>query len=325
MPLLNGTSACSSDFPLLPTGHRVSNENGETALRAAQRRTCELCKFREGCLGRSLPDERQIATPLITYRRRVNRGEVLYRSGTKCEAVYTIRAGFFKTMMLSEDGIGQITGFQMPGDLLGIDCIGCGKNRCDAIALSQSEVCAIPCGNLLRSSRDSEALQAHVLRALCDDIGGNHGVMLLLGNRSAEERVVAFVINLSERYLALGSPWSEFQLWMTREEIGSFLGLKLETVSRIFSKLDEQGLIAVRGRHIQIRDFDALQKLIGGADHHADGRRSRGRASFRSPPVESKIESADHEPCAALRPAKRVIEHAAAMGDDISTPSQTSV
>src|SRR5450759_5670107 len=106
MPLLNGTSACSSDFPLLRTGRRVSNENGETALRAAQGRTCELCKFRESCLGHPLPDERQIATPLITYRRRVNKGEVLYRSGTKCEAVYTVRAGFFKTMMFSEDGVG---------------------------------------------------------------------------------------------------------------------------------------------------------------------------------------------------------------------------
>ena len=304
MPFLDGTSACSSDFPLLRTGRRVSNENGETALRAAQRRTCELCKFREGCLGHPLPDETQSATPLITYCRRVNKGEVLYRSGAKCEAVYKVRAGFFKTMMFSEDGVGQITGFQMPGDLLGIDCIGCGKSRCDAIALSQSEVCAIPCGNLLRSSRDSEALQAHVLSSLCDQIGSNHGVMLLLGNRSAEERVVAFVINLSERFLALGSPWSEFQLWMTRAEIGNFLGLKLETVSRIFSKLDEQGLIAVRGRHIQIRQFDALRKLIGGADYHADERRSRGRASLRSPLVESKIESADHEPCAAVRAGK---------------------
>jgi len=227
----------------------VSNEN---ALRdvpcpaAAQRSTCGLCKFRETCLGSSSHDDNQFTKPLVSYRRRLKKDETLYRSGAKCDAVYSIRAGFFKTTILSEDGIQQITGFQMPGDLLGLDGIGAGKNRCDAVALSQGEVCVIPCANLVRSIHDSEALQAHVLRALCDDIGVNYGAMLLLGNRRAEERVAAFVIDLSDRLLAFCTPWSDFRLWMTRAEIGNFLGLKLETVSRIFSKLDEPSAVDFR-------------------------------------------------------------------------------
>jgi CRP/FNR family transcriptional regulator len=240
-----------------------------------------LCKFRECCLGNASHDETQFVTPLVSYRRRVQRNEALYRSGAKCDAVYAIHSGLFKTTMLSEDGIGQVTGFQMPGDLLGLDGIGTGKNRCDAIALSQGEVCVIPCANLVRSSHDSEALQAHILRMLCDEISCNQGVMLLLGSRSAEERVAAFVINFSERLLAQGSPWSTFRLWMTRAEIGSFLGLELETVSRIFSKLDEQGILAVQGHHIGIRDLDALRKLVGRDEENV--RRRRAPIGSRSP------------------------------------------
>jgi hypothetical protein len=160
-------------------------------------------------------------------------------------------------------------------------------------------------------SRESEVLQAQVLRDLCDSIGDNYGLMLLLGHRSAEERVAACAVDLSKRLLAYGRPWSEFTLWMTRAEIGSFLGIKLETVSRVLSKLDEQGLVAVRGRHIQIRDFDALRKLIGGDDHHVAGRRAAGGAP-RTPPL-AKNENARPEPRAARMLAKSIVERAATM------------
>src|SRR5579864_6817114 len=143
-----------------------------------QRRTCQLCSFGNLCLGSSLDDGGQFATPLVSCRRRLKNNEVLYRSGAKCDAVYAVHAGYFKTTILSEDGLGQITGFQMPGDLLGLDGIGCGKNRCDAVALSPGEVCVIPCAKLIHLSHESELLQAHVLRALCDNIDGNYGVML---------------------------------------------------------------------------------------------------------------------------------------------------
>jgi CRP/FNR family transcriptional regulator len=305
-----GVSTSCSSAPLPCSRSRVKSNNARTdslSPVAAQRKTCESCRFQEICLGSSSHDERQFAPPLVSYRRHVKKDEVLYRSGAKCDAVYAIRAGVFKLTMFSEDGIGQITGFQMPGDLLGLDGIGCGKNRCDAVALSQGEVCVIPCANLIRLNHESEALQAHVLRALCDDIRGNHALMLLLGNRSAEERVAAFIVDLSDRLLAYGRPWSEFMLWMTRAEIGSFLGLKLETVSRVFSKLDGEGLVAVRGRQIQIRDFDALRKLIGGDDHRASGRRS----------IEN--ENASDEAHAAHRLAKQIVERASAMSAVLST------
>ena len=326
MSVVNGFSP-SAYAPLLRTGRRVSNENARRdapSPAAAQRSTCELCKFRETCLGSSSHDENQCAKPLVSYRRRLKKDETLYRSGAKCDAVYSIRAGFFKTTILSEDGIQQITGFQMPGDLLGLDGIGAGKNRCDAVALSQGEVCVIPCANLVRSSHDSEALQAHVLRALCDDIGANYGAMLLLGNRRAEERVAAFVIDLSDRLLAFGTPWSDFRLWMTRAEIGNFLGLKLETVSRIFSKLDEQGILAVQGSHIGIRNFDALRSLIGNPEEKVRRRRPRGLAALPSPLPDLEVASAGHEADAARRLADSIIERVAATSDEVCPISQAS-
>ena len=293
----------------------VDGENARTdafSPRAARQRTCESCRFREFCLGSSLHEVGQFATPLVSYRRPVKTNEVLYRSGAKCDAVYAIRAGFFKTTLLSEDGIGQITGFQLPGDLLGLDGVGCGKNRCDAVALSQGEVCVIPYANLVRLIHDSEVFQARVVRALCDDIGGHHAVMLLLGNRSAEERVAAFIVDLSDRLLSGGRPWSEFTLWMSRAEIGSFLGLKLETVSRVFSKLDDAGLIAVRGRHIQIRDFYALRKLLCSDDRRTASPKSGEKYPFRSPRFNPKKESARHETHVAHRLAKEIVERVSA-------------
>jgi CRP/FNR family transcriptional regulator len=290
MPRTNGASPRSARTTLLRTVRQISKENARPATPsplAAQRIACKLCKFAQTCLGTGSHDQGRLESPLVSCRRRVQKDEALYRSGAKCDAVYAVRAGFFKTTIFSEDGIGQITGFQMPGDLLGLDGIGAGEHRCDAIALGDGEVCVLRCANLVASSHDSEALQLHILRALCDEISRNQGVMLLLGNRSAEERVAAFVIDFSKRFQAHGHPWSDFRLWMTRAEIGSYLGLELETVSRIFSRLDEQGILAVRGHHIGIRDLDALRKLVGNNREPHRRRRSRGRPSFASPSTDT--------------------------------------
>ena len=152
-----------------------------------------------------------------------------------------MRSGFFKTTLVMEDGRDQVTGFHMAGDMLGMDGIGPDQHSCNAVALEDSEVCVIPFGRLEELSREIDVLQQHFHKVMSREIVREHGVMLLLGSMRAEERLAAFLLNLSQRFTSRGYSPSEFNLRMTREEIGSYLGLKLETVSRVFSKFQEDG------------------------------------------------------------------------------------
>jgi len=193
----------------------------------------------------------------------IKRGEHLFRLGEPSDSVYAARSGFFKTKLLLEDGREQVTGFHMAGELMGMDGIGTERHTCDAVALEDSEVCVIPFERLEVLSREMEALQRHFHKVMSREIVREHGVMLLLGSMRAEERLAAFLLNLSQRLSTRGYSPSEFILRMTREEIGSYLGLKLETVSRVFSKFQEEGSIAVQQKNIRILDPKGLRETIG--------------------------------------------------------------
>ena len=172
--------------------------------------------------------------------------------------------GFFKTLIASKDGREQVTGFQMAGELIGLDGIGNRVHEVDAVALEDSQVCVIPYGELETLAQEVTSLQGQFHRVMSREIVRNNGVMLLLGSMQAEQRVAAFLLNLSHRLRARGFSSSAIVLRMSREEIGSFLGLKLETVSRTFSKFQAAGLLFVRHRQIQITDPLGLQKLLDG-------------------------------------------------------------
>ena len=233
-----------------------------TALKVA----CSSCNLRELCLPVSLPEpELARLDTLVAARRAVKRGAALFRSGDAFEAVYAVRTGFFKTRVSSEDGRDQVTGFQMAGELLGLDGIGTEAHTCDAIALEDSQVCVIPYAQLEQLSREFGELQRQFHRIMSREIVRDHGVMLLLGSMRAEERLAAFLLNLTQRLAARGFSPSELVLRMTREEIGTYLGLKLETVSRCFSRFQEDGLLEVRHRQIRVLDAPALQQLVNGA------------------------------------------------------------
>jgi len=164
--------------------------------------------------------------------------------------------------VLLEDGRDQVTGFQMAGELLGLDGISTEHHTCNAIALEDSEICAIPFNRLESLSREIHNLQHHFHKVMSREIVRDHGVMMLLGTMRAEERLAAFLLNLSQRFTARGFSHAEFYLRMTREEIGSYLGLKLETVSRAFSKFQEEGYIAVQQKHIRILNVNGLKALM---------------------------------------------------------------
>ncbi len=228
---------------------------------------CSNCNLRELCLPIGLEaDELKKLDELVSTRRRLKRGDHLYRAGQTFESIYAIRSGFFKTDVLIEDGRDQVTGFQMTGELLGLDGISSELHTCNAIALEDSEVCAIPFSHLEGLSREIHTLQHHFHKVMSREIVRDHGVMLLLGSMRAEERLAAFLLNLTQRLQARGFSASALVLRMTREEIGSYLGLKLETVSRTFSKFQEEGILEVKQRDIRILDQNALQRVVNAAN-----------------------------------------------------------
>ncbi|MFM8863783.1 MAG: fumarate/nitrate reduction transcriptional regulator Fnr [Limnohabitans sp.] len=224
---------------------------------------CSNCNLRELCMpvGLSSQDMHRL-DDLVATRRKVKRGSTLFTNGEQFTSLYAIRTGFFKTCLATEDGRDQVTGFQMAGEIIGLDGIVNDHHTCDAVALEDAEVCVMPFDRIEELSREVTALQTHVHKIMSREIVREHGVMLLLGSMRAEERLAAFLLNLVQRLHARGFSQSELVLRMTREEIGSYLGLKLETVSRTFSKFVEEGMVEVKQRHVRILSTDALQRLV---------------------------------------------------------------
>ena len=224
---------------------------------------CSNCNLRELCMPMQLnQEELERIDEVVATRRPIKRGATLFRSGEKFTSLYAIRTGFFKTVISTDDGREQVTGFQMAGEVIGLDGIVNDVHTCDAVALEDAEVCVMPFDRLEELSREVNALQHHVHKIMSREIVREHGVMLLLGSMRAEERVAAFLLNLVKRLHARGFSRSELVLRMTREEIGSYLGLKLETVSRTFSKFVDEEIVEVKQRHLRIIDADALQRIV---------------------------------------------------------------
>lgn len=228
------------------------------------RSSCATCSLRELCLPVGLNEhEIQALGDVVSHTRKVQRGGYLHRTGSKFQSLFAIRSGFLKTCILEQDGRQQVTGFHMTGELLGLDAISSEIHTCDAIALEDSEVCEIPFEKLEAISRVIPSLMRHFHKIMSREIVRDHGVMLLLGSMKAEERLASFLLNLSRRFLIRGYSEYNFNLRMTREEIGSYLGLKLETVSRAFSKLQDENIITVDNKHIQINDIARLRMKMG--------------------------------------------------------------
>ena len=224
---------------------------------------CSNCNLRELCMPIGLSNEElDRIDDVVAARRKIKRGTTLFRNGEKFTSLYAIRTGFFKTCVASEDGRDQVTGFQMAGEVIGLDGIVNDHHTCDAVALEDAEVCVMPFDRIEELSREINALQRHVHKIMSREIVREHGVMLLLGSMRAEERLATFLLNLVQRLHARGFSQSELILRMTREEIGSFLGLKLETVSRTFSRFVEDGIVEVKQRHVRILNTDALKDIV---------------------------------------------------------------
>jgi CRP/FNR family transcriptional regulator len=239
-----------------------SEQHGQVVTIRDLKAVCTTCSLRELCMpfGLSADELAQIDT-LVRARRRLRKGETLYEAGDPFTGLFAVWVGSTKSTVMAEDGREQVTGYQLPGDILGLDGVGTDRYRSRATALEDSEVCVMPFDRIELLAQRVPALEHNLRRFLSREISRDQSVMLLLGSMRAEERLAAFLLDLSQRYHQRGYSSTSYVLRMTREEIGSYLGLKLETVSRLFSRLQQEGVMRVQGREITLLDTGALRQL----------------------------------------------------------------
>jgi CRP/FNR family transcriptional regulator len=208
--------------------------------------------------------------PLHNGKRvRVRRGDALCGFGDPFRTLFVVHVGVFKSFTMSDDGLMQVTGFPMAGDVIGMDAIDTGRHQSSTVALEDSEVFAVPFAQCERWTQSSAHAQRLMLRMLAREVARSQELMMMLGCMRAEQRLAAFLLDISERYNRLGYSRTRFLLRMTRQDIGSYLGLKLETISRLLSRFHQEGLIQVQGKSIALLDFDALCRLAGRSPDHA--------------------------------------------------------
>lgn len=240
------------------------------------RRGCGQCSLHQLCLPAGLDvDELGKLDGIVRRRKRVERGERLYRAGDPLSAIYVVREGAFKTISVSEEGEEQVVGFHLPGELIGLDALGEGAHRCEAIALASSNVCEVPFDQLAAITVQLPSLQQQLLRVIGQSADRRQDHLGMLLRRQAGERIALFLHSLTERYSNIGQSATRFKLPMSREEIARYLGLALETVSRGFSRLEDDGVIEVVGRNIEILDLAELGRRAHDAENDEPRRRRR--------------------------------------------------
>lgn len=226
--------------------------------------SCSKCCLQGVCLPHGLnADGLGRLDELTRLKRKIARGSTLYRTGDGFAALYAVRSGSFKVVGVSRNGTEKVTGLHLPGEIMGLEAISSRQHGYDAIALEDSEVCVIPFAQLTQLALRLPELQAQLLRIVSGDISRDQGLMLLLGSMDAEQRIAAFLLSMSKRYQRLGYSPTRFGLRMTRDEIGSYLGLTLETVSRVISRMQKEGVIAAHQRDIEVKSLPALQDKVG--------------------------------------------------------------
>ncbi|MBD8527202.1 helix-turn-helix domain-containing protein [Pseudomarimonas arenosa] len=235
------------------------------------RKSCGQCSLQELCLGGGVTShDLETLEDLVKNRRPLQRGDALYRAGAEMHSLFVAREGAFKTVAISESGDEQVIGFHLPGELMGLDGLGNGRHRCETLALEEAQVCEVPFADLERVAAKIPSLQHQLLKVMGRSMNRDHDHLEMLGRRHATERVALMLHSMSSRLEQLHRPHLSFSLSMSREEIASYLGLVIETVSRTFSRLQDEGVIKVQGRKISLLDPERLATLV----HEGDERRS---------------------------------------------------
>jgi len=235
---------------------------------------CKNCSLSGLCLPLGLPTEDVERLDRIVKRNRpLHRGDHLFRTGDAFQSLYVVKTGTIKTYAASEDGAEQVLGFHLPGEIIGLDAIDEARHRCSAKVLETSAVCELPFNQLGELTATIASLQHQMFRILSREISQDTAMLLLLGKKSADERLAAFLLSLSARFERRGFSPKDFYLSMSRHEIGNYLGLAVETVSRLFTRFQDDGLLSVARKHVEIQDMDRLRTIV---QHEDPGDSSRG-------------------------------------------------
>ncbi len=230
---------------------------------------CKNCSLGTLCLPMGLtPDDVERLDNIVKRSRPLHRGDHLFRSGDHFKSLYVVKTGSVKTYTPSEDGGEQVLGFHLPGEVIGLDAIERESHNCSAKILETSAICEIPFLRLEELSSSIPSLQHQMYRLLSKEIGQDTEMLMLLGKKNAEERLATYLLSLSNRLSKRGLSATDFYLSMSRHEIGNYLGLAVETISRLFTRFQDEGLLEVERKHVQLLDVERLETLALGNENN---------------------------------------------------------
>ncbi len=225
---------------------------------------CKDCNLRELCFPHGMTDEELTnMDAVVEQHRSLHKNDFLYRDGDKAMAIYAVRSGCLKTMTESANGDEQIVGFHLAGELLGLDGFADEVHTCNAVALETASVCELPLDQLEMLSNKIPGLQKQMRRIMGKEVSKDHKLLLLLGKMTADERLASFLLSLSARMDERHWNANEFNLMMPRQDIANYLGMAVETVSRLFASFQNENIIVVDRRHITILDMSRLKAMVG--------------------------------------------------------------
>lgn len=230
---------------------------------------CQTCSLSSLCLPVSLQDDEiEQLDNIVEKSRPLHKGDILFRQGEELRSIFAIRAGSLKTFTLTHDGEEQINGFYFPGELVGLAGLDEGEYPMSAKLMETTTVCEIPYARLDELLGQMPELRRSLMRSLGREIRDDQQMLMLLSRKTAEQRIATFLLKLSTRYQARGYSATQFRLSMSRNEIGNYLGLAVETVSRIFTRFSSAALLRVEGKEIELLDLAALNEVSG--DSHGE-------------------------------------------------------
>jgi len=229
------------------------------ALRVA----CKNCSLATLCLPMGLTsDDVERLDGIVKRARPLHRGDYVFRNGERFHSLYVVKTGSVKTYAPSPEGGEQVLGFHLPGELIGLDAIEKEVHACSAKVLETAAICEVPFSRLEALSSTIPSLQHQLYRLLSKEISHDTEMLLLLGKKSAEERLAAFLLSISKRLSRRGLSPTDFYLSMSRYEIGNYLGLAVETVSRLFTRFQDDGLLKVDRKHVELSDPEAMEAVL---------------------------------------------------------------
>lgn len=231
---------------------------------ARLRRTCSACGLHQLCLPAAIGgDDLHRLDEILQARRPLERGQAVFRTDHAFASLFVVRSGSFKTFTTNEQGDSQVLGFHLPGEILGFDAVSTDRHQCTAEALERSTVCEVPYMKLAQVAAQVPELQRQLMRVISREVQRDHEHLVMMGRRHAQERLAIFLKSLSDRYRRLQRDPSVLTLGMSRYELANYLGLVVETVSRLFTRLQQLGVLEVHRKTVRIVDFDKLDAMTG--------------------------------------------------------------